>query len=154
MSLLGEEDCFNINVRGGRGIKNVTRLRRYDQRVWPAEWEESLWFSPEFYSPATTLLFLSCLLMRFPVKLKPCFSCPILWNSRPLFCLPPKNRGLCKRCLQSVIPRQRWEISTRKSSVDECAAHEIRCVMGGTIKIPLNSPSYPSHYLHFLWCVS
>lgn len=81
MPLLREGDCFNINVRGGCGIRNVARLWHSDQRVWCVEWEESLWFSPEFYSPATTLLFLSCLLMRFPVKLKPC---PILWNLRPL----------------------------------------------------------------------
>lgn len=79
MPLLGEGDCFNIDVHGRCGIRNLAGLWCSKHRVGCVEWEESLWFSPDFYSPVTTLLFLSCLLMRFPVKLKPC---PILWNTR------------------------------------------------------------------------
>lgn len=140
MSLLREEDCFNINVHGGtRNQKHYSSTPLWS-RVRPAEWEESLWFSPEFYSPATTLLFLSCLLMRFPVKLKPCFSCPILWNSRPLLRFPNIESSVSAMSIfRHPMPALRD--LNQKSSVAECAAHGIRCVTGCNVKVPLRKVS-------------
>lgn len=87
--------CFNINVSGTCGIETIAVFQHQHQKVgvWNklACFDALLLFTvqrPHCYSGAFLLV------MRFPGKLKPCFSCPVLWNLRcTILYIPPPHKA-------------------------------------------------------------